>query len=429
MTLESKKQNSGNLAEDQVITDLYKIIENKRNALKRVASSELVTLFWNLGNELNEFFKKSPEPQTNRNIIYSISANLGKNYGSYFTTKNLVQVQQFSNHFPDFSILQEYIRFLSWEHILQIIRVKNHEARQFYLKLKIEQGLSVKNLQNAIAFMMHDQGFDTTIHEKGKTTRRKIAQKVSQISHLSLDLLNRNDRARPNPFKKPFFSVLSSISKPPRLTETSNNNFGLYKALCLHIEKFRDQQNRWLNANFNLLNWEIGNRLSQEISLTNEKIHNDPTIQKLAAQLQKYDKNFSNKQLNLMMKFAEQFPTLNIASVMSYSVGWEHIIILMDLHDKNDCLFYINTVNKKGLNANDPRKLISKNSIEHQINAEYQKKSFLSMKQGYKKKITLTKSGQPVITIGTIDFELTKEKMFIPNILENQYFQDFVAKK
>ena len=426
--MKSKKQNPEGLAENLLINDLHKIIENGKNTLKRVASSELVTLFWNIGIELNNLLNKKSETQTEKNIIRIISENMATKYGPYFTEKSLNRMRQFADTFHDFIKLQKYVHFLSWEYVLVLLKLKKKDEREFYLALKIKQGLNLKELKKAIALNKYDSVINNHLNKERNNISNKKKQKNLQVPDMTFEFLVKNDRVKPNLFKKSNISIFRYLLEPTKQVQEISNNLIYHESIVQLVEDYRSRQNIWLNANFNLILWEVGKRLGQEILLTKPKDEINLIVKSVSAQFQRNSKVFSHKQLLLMLQFAERFPTLEAASQISYLVSWEHIVILFSLRDLNDFSFYIEVVIEKGLNANELKKLISQESTQHLPNAKQQSQKLLLKTKTYKKRTIITNTEQSNINITMVNFEFLHEKKFIPNVFKNQYLQDFITK-
>lgn len=428
MKLRPRKQHPKGLVENQLINDLYKIIEDRRNTLKRVASSELVTLFWKIGTELNNLLNKKNETQADKVIIRTISENLSTKYGPYFTEKSLNKMRLFADTFHDFIELQQYIHFLSWEHLLVLLKLKKKDERDFYLILKIKQGLSVKELKMEIALNRYNSVINSTFNEVRNIVSSKKKQKTLQVPDITFELLVKNDRAKPNLFKKSKNSVFRYLLEPTKQVQENSHNLVHHQSIAQLVEDYRIRQNNWLNANFNLFLWEVGKRISQEILSKKQKVGLNSIMKSVSAQFQRDGKVFSHEQQHLTLQFAERFPTLEVASKISYLVSWEHLVILFSLQDINEFFFYIEVVIESGINANELRKLISKIPIEGSSNAKHRLQQLLSMGRTYNKKSTSKKTADSNINIRTIDIAFKYEKKFIPNVFENHFFQDFVTK-
>jgi hypothetical protein len=426
--MKHKKTNSLSLAEDQLINELYNIIENRRNTLKRIASLELVTLFWNIGSELNNLLNKKNKPQPDKNIVRILSESISIRYGPYFTERSLKKMQLFAVTFPDFTKLQNYVHLLSWEHILVLLKLKNQYERQFYLTLKIREALSVNELKKVIAVNEYDIIFNNHYSKGRNIISSEKGYKNFRTPDITIELLIKNDQRLPNLFKRSRISSFRQLLAPRKSERKSSENLIGHESITQIIEEYRKRQNNSLNTNFNMLLWEVGKSIGQNNLLEKPKSEIKSIINILSAQFQKDGKVFLRKQLQLMLQFAERFPTPEEASYISYLVTWEHIMILLSFQDLNDWLFYIQIVIEKGLNANDLKKLILKKPPQHTSDTKKNSQKLLSLRKFYKTTIVSTKPDHYNISIKMINLEYMYEKKYIPNIFKNQYFEDFATK-
>ena len=70
--------------EDKLATDLLELIKNKHKSLIRLGNSELIMLFWHIGNKLNKYFESIEGIELEKSVIKSISTRLAAKYGSFF---------------------------------------------------------------------------------------------------------------------------------------------------------------------------------------------------------------------------------------------------------------------------------------------------------------------------------------------------------
>ncbi len=327
---ETIKISTGNL----LASDLSEIIRNKHNSLKRVANAELVTLFWQIGIELNDCLEKRKISTERKPTIRSISTRLVAQYGSFFTEKNLKKMRSFASLFSELSTIRQFVYLVSWEHILLLLQIKDWKARQFYLKLKIEQGLSVKDLQKQISGGVYYQKIAVKARKTKAAPRvdgnPKNSTSILQIPQLSFELMTLNDMAIQNVFKETVLSSYRTLTEPSKelpkhLIVKSKKPIDLeemvLEEISQHIEKYSHEQNKWLNANMNLLFWEIGKKFNKEILVNNGDNRRKSIISNASKQLVKeYGKSFTVNQLRAMGRFAARFPDVGIVYLNSLPV-------------------------------------------------------------------------------------------------------------
>lgn len=436
--MKTKTENIVISTSDRLAIDLSEIIEKKHRDVLKVMSSSLVILFWQIGKEINQYLGKNKGPEYGKPVIRTISIQLVANYGLYFTENNLKRMGQFADQFPDFSGVARIAPFVNWEHISLLSQIKDLEAKLFYIRLTIEQGLSVNDLRKQMSANLFKppNAFKSDKDRYAAQTQRSGRNKISagkflQIFQLRPEQKNCNNPPIKNVFKEPllsFFRPLMEPSKRPakRLIVKSKKKLGskeeLFGVLSQHFEKYKNLQNRWLNANLNLFFWEIGKRINQEILLNNkESIYQESIIGNASKQLQKkYSQNFSANQLYKMAKFAEQFTDLKIASRIAYLISWKHILTLLPLQEIEAKFFYARLTATQGLSVTGLRKQIAKKVYKQTRGAKELEQSTMAALQNPIKKISIEKKKNNTF-IGTTIFVDIEDSLVVPNIFKNPY--------
>lgn len=123
--------------------------ERKRRALQAV-NHELVSLYWEVGRILS---KRIQTDGWGKKTIEELAAYLKQNQPGLrgFTRPNLYRMRQFFEVYPDSEFVSALPRQLSWTHHLLIIsQCKNHEERDFYLKMAEKEGWSSRDLERQL---------------------------------------------------------------------------------------------------------------------------------------------------------------------------------------------------------------------------------------------------------------------------------------
>jgi len=152
----------------------------------------------------------------------------------------------------------------------------------------------------------------------------------------------------------------------------------LFKELSLLIEKSKQKAVSQVKSTINLLFWQIGKRINDEILHNKRAEYGMQIVANLAEKLSnKYGRSFEIKNLRRMMQFAEQFPDQKIVVPLARQLSWSHIIILLPLKTLNEKLFYAQLVNKEGFGKRELRISIDKKTYERTkiANAQISKKS------------------------------------------------------
>lgn len=119
------------------------------------------------------------------------------------------------------------------------------------------------------------------------------------------------------------------------------NEQRLYKELAEMIEQSKQQAYSAVNSAMTLLFWRVGNRINQEILGNQRAEYGKRIVPTVSAQLEKaYGRNFTEKNVRRMLKFAEQFTDFNIVVLLSNQLSWSHFVELFPLKSQKARLFY-----------------------------------------------------------------------------------------
>ncbi|MCL2879038.1 MAG: PDDEXK nuclease domain-containing protein [Treponema sp.] len=139
----------------------------------------------------------------------------------------------------------------------------------------------------------------------------------------------------------------------------------LYKELSLLIEKSKYKAISETKRVLNLLFWQIGKRINDEILNNKRAEYGAQIIPNLAMMLsKKYGRNFELRNLRRMMQFAIVFPDKKIVSTLSTQLSWSHIVELLPLRTLEEKLFYANETYRQVLGVRELRKIISTKTFE-----------------------------------------------------------------
>ena len=130
--------------------EIILLIKEARYKAFRAINQELIDLYWEIGKYITERTQiegwgKSTVEQLAQ-FIQSQEPDL-----KGFSDKNLWRMKQFYETYKDNEKLSSLLRELTWSHNLAIIaKCKREEEREFYLKLAINEKLSVRDLERQI---------------------------------------------------------------------------------------------------------------------------------------------------------------------------------------------------------------------------------------------------------------------------------------
>lgn len=167
--------------EQSLYNELSTLIEKSQWQLVSQANSTLTVLFWRVGTRINQEILLNKRAEYAKQIVSTLSTQLKSRYGRNFEIRNLRRMLQFAEQFADEKIVATLSRQLSWSHLVELLPIKNIEAKLFYAGNVASQGLGVRDLRKQIAAKEFE--------------RREIANLQNTSKHPGIN----------NNFKDPYF--------------------------------------------------------------------------------------------------------------------------------------------------------------------------------------------------------------------------------
>ena len=134
-------------SEEIVINEVKSIIEESKHKIVSYVNTTLLFTYWNIGKKIIEFQGNKERAKYGEKLIERLSIELTKEYGKGFDKSNLWLMTQFYCCFP---ILDTVCRELNWSHYRYIMRIKNENARNYYINEVKSRQLSVRELERLI---------------------------------------------------------------------------------------------------------------------------------------------------------------------------------------------------------------------------------------------------------------------------------------
>lgn len=187
---------------DNRFSDIIQIIKTSRNNAIRAVNSEMISLYWKIGEHIslkveNSEWGKSVVKEL-ANYIQSTESDL-----KGFSDKNLWRMKQFYETYKDYPKLSTVLRQISWSHNLAIFsRCKTAEEREFYLKISKKENYSFRELDRQISSSLYER---TMIgNTKLSTALREIPTNLTNTFRDSyvFDFLNLPEKHSENDLQK-----------------------------------------------------------------------------------------------------------------------------------------------------------------------------------------------------------------------------------
>lgn len=138
-------------------SDIIQIIKNARNKAIKAVNSELISLYWNIGEYISKKVELSEWGQSVvRELAQYIQTNEPEIKG--FSDKNLWRMKQFYEAYREFPKVSTLLREISWSHNLSIFsRCKSIEERESYIKLTKQENYSFRELERQISSSLFER--------------------------------------------------------------------------------------------------------------------------------------------------------------------------------------------------------------------------------------------------------------------------------
>jgi predicted nuclease of restriction endonuclease-like (RecB) superfamily len=135
------------------------------------------------------------------------------------------------------------------------------------------------------------------------------------------------------------------------------------------IEESKQQVVRTANSTLTLLFWQVGKRINEEVLKNERAQYGKQIVATVSAQIElRYGRNFNEKNVRRMMKFASEFSDFEILPPLAAKLSWSHFIELFPLKSMESKIYYAqnaieNNWGKRELRNQIERKAFERNEI------------------------------------------------------------------
>ncbi len=163
---------------DNRFTDIILIIKQSRSNAIKAVNSELISLYWKIGEYISYKLLKSEWGDA---VVSELSNFIQKNEPDLkgFSSQNLWRMKQFYETYKDSSKLSSLVREISWTNNMIIFsRCKNEEERAFYLNLTQQEKYTKREL---------DRQISASFFERTISNNKKLSPAVRENKSLLLN--------------------------------------------------------------------------------------------------------------------------------------------------------------------------------------------------------------------------------------------------
>ncbi len=138
-----------------LLSNIRKLLNQGRKKTAQAVNSIMVQTYWEIGRLIVEDEQQgNTRAEFGKGVLKSLSTELTKEFGKGFDTSNLRHMRQFYLKFP---ICDAVRHELSWTHYRTLLRLKNEQARQWYINEAIAQSWSARALERQIGALYYER--------------------------------------------------------------------------------------------------------------------------------------------------------------------------------------------------------------------------------------------------------------------------------
>ncbi|WP_109079182.1 PDDEXK nuclease domain-containing protein [Aggregatibacter kilianii] len=196
----------------QWLAEIKNRVLSARQKAALAVNAELISLYWHIGRDI---LQRQAAQGWGSKVIDRLGRDLREAFPEMkgFSSRNLIYMRAFAEAWTDFEIVQQAVAQLPWGHnVLLLNRIKEQEARLFYVQKAIAENWSRTTLEIHIKNRLHER--------QGKAVTNFSARLPAPTSALAQETL-----------KDPYLFDFLSLGEDAQEREIEN-------ALMQHITRF-----------------------------------------------------------------------------------------------------------------------------------------------------------------------------------------------
>ena len=158
------------------------LIQNARDRAFSAINTELVNLYWNIGEYIS---KKLESSEWGEGVIEELSVYIQEKEPEIkgFSTQNLWRMKQFYESYKKNTKLSPLVRELSWTNNIMILaKTKSIEEKEFYIRLSINEKYSKRELERQIDSCIYERQMLSHKNVSHKSSKSNMSPVVTQLS-------------------------------------------------------------------------------------------------------------------------------------------------------------------------------------------------------------------------------------------------------
>jgi hypothetical protein len=180
-----------NLASSKALfAKISSIIETSRQTVYTTVNTEIVLMYWHIGEAIKTGILKSEKAEYGKAVIEELRKSLTMKYGRGFSGRNLFNMLKLYEVFNDNSILQTVSAKLSWSHFCKLMYIEDAARRDFYMTMAINERWSVRTMNERINSMLFER---TLISKKPEETIANDLKNLRDNKEMSTQLIEQRN--------------------------------------------------------------------------------------------------------------------------------------------------------------------------------------------------------------------------------------------
>lgn len=140
-----------------LVEELKQLILNTKEKVAISVNSSLTLLYWSIGRKIQEEIIKDNRAKYGEQIVHSVSTQLGQEFGSGYTKRNIQNMIRFYKTFNDEKKVHSLSAQLSWTHLKILMYIDDDLKRDFYIQMVCLEKWSTRVLDSRIDSQLYER--------------------------------------------------------------------------------------------------------------------------------------------------------------------------------------------------------------------------------------------------------------------------------
>jgi predicted nuclease of restriction endonuclease-like (RecB) superfamily len=143
--------------EEQLYADVRQMVLAARERAALYVNQELTLLYWNVGRRIQHDILGFERAPYGKQIVENLSTKLIAEFGKGYGRANLFSMMDVAKTYPNEQIIQTLSGQLTWSHLLELLRIDDPRAREFYGELTRLHHWGVRALRERIQSRLYER--------------------------------------------------------------------------------------------------------------------------------------------------------------------------------------------------------------------------------------------------------------------------------